>query len=59
MVFFFDKVRDMFGKFGHLESVSIPIDRFTGRNKGFAFVAFEEKTGAALAKQEFFFINQD
>ncbi|KAJ3304765.1 hypothetical protein HDV03_002306 [Kappamyces sp. JEL0829] len=43
----------MFDKCGKIGSVSIPIDRYTQRNKGFAFVTFEERADAEEAKAKF------
>ena len=51
----------MFEKCGRLASVSDPIDRYTGRNKGlplcltirFAFLAFEERRDAEDAKEKY------
>jgi RNA recognition motif-containing protein len=40
----------MFGKCGKINSVSVPLDKYTGRNKGFAFIAFDERSGAEQAK---------
>ncbi|MHB8840868.1 MAG: RNA recognition motif domain-containing protein [Candidatus Aquicultor sp.] len=33
-----DDLRQMFGKFGEVESVNVIIDRDTGRSKGFGFI---------------------
>lgn len=39
-------VANMFERFGRIKSISVPIDRITRRNKGFAFVDFEQKLDA-------------
>lgn len=42
----------IFARFGKLRKITLPMDRFTGRNRGFAFVEFEERRDAedAFAK---------
>ena len=42
-------LRDVFGRHGGVESVSIITDRETGRPRGFAFVEMEEASAAADA----------
>lgn len=44
-----EDLRKLFGEFGTLTSVSIIIDRETGRSKGFAFVEFEDDAAALKA----------
>ncbi|KAI9103320.1 hypothetical protein DFS34DRAFT_363582 [Phlyctochytrium arcticum] len=48
-----EDVRDLFDRYGKLTSVSVPHDRFTGRNKGFAFVAYEDRRDADDAKNKY------
>jgi len=36
----------MFERFGRIKNISVPIDRITRRNKGFAFIDFEQKLDA-------------
>jgi RNA recognition motif-containing protein len=42
----------MFEKCGKIASCSVPLDKITGRNKGFSFLAFEERAAAEEAKQK-------
>ncbi|KAJ2995840.1 hypothetical protein HDV02_000357 [Globomyces sp. JEL0801] len=46
-------VSEMFEKFGKITSISVPQDRVTGRNKGFAFVSFEDRLDAEDAKKKY------
>ncbi|CAG8650137.1 17416_t:CDS:2 [Acaulospora morrowiae] len=39
-------VADMFERYGRLRKVTVQIDHHTGRNKGFAFVEFEDRRDA-------------
>ncbi|ORY08100.1 RNA-binding domain-containing protein [Basidiobolus meristosporus CBS 931.73] len=39
-------VADLFERFGRLRNVTVTIDRYTNRNKGFAFVEFEDRRDA-------------
>lgn len=48
-VFVEDDVRHLFEKYGALASVSVPEDKYTKRNKGFAFVEFENRPEAEKA----------
>ncbi|KAJ3190488.1 hypothetical protein HDU85_000787 [Gaertneriomyces sp. JEL0708] len=48
-----EDVQDLFDRFGRLRSISVPYDRFTHRNKGFAFVTFEDRRDAEDAKQKY------
>jgi RNA recognition motif-containing protein len=42
-------LKDVFGRHGAVESVSIIMDRETGRPRGFAFVEMEEASAADAA----------
>ncbi|KAI9207790.1 uncharacterized protein BJ171DRAFT_565562 [Polychytrium aggregatum] len=46
-------VVDIFEKFGRLKSVSVPVDRITNKNKGFAFVNFIDRRDAEDAKNKY------
>ncbi len=37
-----DEVRDLFATYGDVQSVALPIDRDTGRKRGFGFVEMED-----------------
>lgn len=39
-------VVNLFERFGRLRQVSVPIDRYTRRNRGFAFIEFEQRADA-------------
>jgi RNA recognition motif-containing protein len=43
---------NMFGRFGRIDNVNVPIDRETRRNRGFVFVTFEERADAEDAKKK-------
>lgn len=45
------ELRELFEAHGAVESVSVITDRETGRARGFAFVEFEEASGAEAAMQ--------
>ncbi|KAJ3091496.1 hypothetical protein HK102_000340 [Quaeritorhiza haematococci] len=47
-------VTEVFERYGRVKAVSVPFDRFTGRNKGFAFVQYEDRRDAedAMAKYD-------
>ncbi len=45
------ELRELFEPHGELASVSVIMDRDTGRPRGFAFVEFEDANGAAKARQ--------
>ena len=45
------ELRELFEAHGAIESVSVITDRETGRARGFAFVEFEEASGAEAAMQ--------
>ena len=47
-----DELRDLFGKIGQVESISIPTDMATGRPRGFAFVEMASDDDAAKAIEE-------
>ncbi len=44
---------EMFEPFGPLVKISLPIDRYTGRNKGFSFVEFQERKDAEAAMEKY------
>jgi RNA recognition motif-containing protein len=46
-------VINIFERFGKLRSVSVPIDRYTRRNRGFAFVDFEVRQDAEDAYNKY------
>ena len=46
-----EELRELFETHGPIESVSVITDRETGRARGFAFVEFEEDSGAEAAMQ--------
>jgi cold-inducible RNA-binding protein len=46
-----DELRELFEPHGALASVSVIMDRETGRPRGFAFVEFEDSAGAEKARQ--------
>jgi cold-inducible RNA-binding protein len=48
-----DEVRTTFAEAGELVSVRIPLDRETGRSRGFAFVEFATEAAAAEAIRRF------
>lgn len=47
-----EDVREVFGEYGTVKRVSLPIDRETGKKRGFAFVdlATDAEEDAAIAK---------
>ncbi|KAJ1550903.1 Serine arginine-rich splicing factor 2 [Nowakowskiella sp. JEL0078] len=45
-------VAALFEKYGRLRSVHVPVDRYTQKNKGFAFVTFEDRREAEDAKDQ-------
>lgn len=45
------ELRELFEKHGALESVNVITDRETGRARGFAFVEFQDASGADAAQQ--------
>ena len=48
-----DEIRDHFSPVGQLSYVSIPLDRETGKKRGFAFVEFAEASQAEAAIRQF------
>lgn len=44
-----DELREVFQKFGEIVDISMPIDRETGRLKGFAFIQFDSVQAAQRA----------
>ncbi|KAG0054598.1 hypothetical protein BGZ83_010895 [Gryganskiella cystojenkinii] len=47
------EVEEMFKKFGPIVQVTVVLDQFTGRNKGFAFVEYEDRRHAEEAKEQY------
>lgn len=47
-----DRLFDLFGEHGKVTDVYIPKDYHTGRIRGFAYVQFESKEGAELARSK-------
>lgn len=47
------EIESLFSEVGEVIEVSIPIDRNTGRPRGFAFVAFADEAAAAQAVEKF------
>lgn len=39
-------ILNLFERFGRLRQVSVPMDRYTRRNRGFSFIEFEERADA-------------
>jgi RNA recognition motif-containing protein len=48
-----DELKALFAAVGEVVEVSVPIDRMTGRPRGFAFVEFTIATDASAAIQRF------
>ena len=46
-----EEVREVFAKFGDVESVRVVRERHTGTGKGFGFVTFADKSGSMFALQ--------
>lgn len=44
-----DDLKEVFGVFGHVETVKVIRDKFTGDSKGFGFVEMPNKTEAQAA----------
>lgn len=49
-----EDVLDLFERFGTIVKITIPIDRYTTKNKGFAFVQFEHKRDAEDAYDRYY-----
>ena len=47
-----DDLRELFGRIGPVESISVPTDMATGRPRGFAFVELANEDDAAKAVTE-------
>ena len=48
-----DELRGLFGQAGEVVDVAIPIERESGRPRGFAFVEMADDTAASQAIQQF------
>lgn len=46
------QIRDIFSKYGTLESVQVIFDAKTGRSRGFCFVYYEQEEDAKMAKEQ-------
>jgi RNA recognition motif-containing protein len=46
------KLKETFSKFGEIEEATIIMDKFSGRSKGFGFVAFKDDEAAKEAISE-------
>lgn len=44
-----EELESLFQKFGRIEFVNIPVDKYSGRARGFGFVTFDEPASAAKA----------
>ncbi|KAF9545267.1 hypothetical protein EC957_011140 [Mortierella hygrophila] len=47
------EVEEMFKKFGTIVKITVVLDQFTGRNKGFAFVEYEDRKNAEEAMEKY------
>lgn len=47
-----DQLRELFGKFGNIESIVVIKDKFTGRSRGIGFVTFSNVQEAEAAVAE-------
>jgi len=48
-----DSLRDLFSQAGKVESVTIIMDKFSGRSKGFGFIEMSSEEEAQKAKEMF------
>lgn len=46
------QIREIFAKYGNLESVQVIFDAKTGRSRGFCFVYYENEDDAKIAKEQ-------
>lgn len=46
-----DDLRNLFGQYGEIASVTLIIDKMSGRSKGFGFVEFVEEDAATAATE--------
>ena len=44
-----DSLRSHFSSFGSIDSITIPVDKDTGRSRGFAFIKFDSPADAQSA----------
>lgn len=47
-----DSLRELFARFGRVDSVSVVVDRATGQARGFAFVEMDSEESARAAIQK-------
>jgi cold-inducible RNA-binding protein len=47
------ELASLFAEVGHVTEVFLPVDRITGRPRGFAFVTFADETSVAEAIEKF------
>ena len=47
-----DDLKDVFTEYGEVTRISLPVDRETGRKRGFAFVEMEDESKEDLAISE-------
>ncbi len=47
-----DDLRELFGEFGEVRSVSVISDKVTGQSKGFGFVEMQDNSAADMAIKE-------
>ena len=48
---FAEELREHFGKYGEIESITVKMDPQTGRSRGFGFVTFSNEREAQAALQ--------
>jgi RNA recognition motif-containing protein len=46
-------ISNLFDRFGRLVQISVPMDRYTRRNRGFAFIEFEQRADAEDAYNKY------